>query len=129
MFPRWPPPLDRDHMEQGGHGGILLWRGMPTWLLSASQWIRCLTYLQGKYDEYSEEFWWCAYECAYRYILDLCPRLAHEVPRSRSVRRVLPENLPNEEQRHRLGGHRRPFMGEQPGKRLRIQIRFCRVYA
>ena len=52
-----------------------------------------------------------------------------QVPRSRSVRRVLPENLPNEEQRHRLGGHWRPFMGEQPGKRLRIQIRFCRVYA
>ena len=81
MFPRWPPRLDRDHMEQGGHGGILLWRGMPTWLLSASQWIRCLTYLQGKYDEYSEEFLWCAYECAYW--VRLAPPLLSSLGRSR----------------------------------------------
>eukprot|EP01048_Picozoa_sp_COSAG05_P009891 COSAG05_NODE_839_length_7033_cov_12.960485_6_plen_114_part_00 len=52
----------REHMEPGGHGGILLWRGIPTWLLSASQWIRCLTEMEGKFDEYSEELWWCAYE-------------------------------------------------------------------
>ena len=32
--------LNRAHMELGGHGGILVWRGKPTWLLSASEWIQ-----------------------------------------------------------------------------------------
>ena len=60
------PNVNRAHMELGGHGGILVWRGKPTWLLSASEWIQCLFEYSEKFcEEYDEDWWWCAYEIQY----------------------------------------------------------------